>query len=271
MTGAHVLRRFNPDFQSVTFGADGSAQDGSLDWSVGLQGMNGVPTAAHLALCRFAGREQLLSYSATLWQQGIKHLVVLRGDDAGTAGAEFAGFGSVAGAIAALKRQHGFEISISAYPEVHPKALNQKADMDCLLEKLNAGADRAITQFFFDNEDFYRFRDQAERAGFYRELVPGVIPFTNFEKVAGFAVRCGAKLPAHLSARFEEAGPDRSERTKIARDLISEQVSDLARNGVDAIHIYTLNRVDLAADTVRAFRAEFTSLGERAPKLALVG
>lgn len=252
MTGAHALRRFSPAYQTVTFGAGGSAIEGSFDWSVSLQNLNEVPTATHIALCHFT-RDSLIKFAGDLWEQGIKRLVVLRGD----AGGQLAGFESVADAIAALKVLHPFDISVAAYPEVHPMAQSRDADIANLIAKQDAGANRAITQYFFNNEDFFSFRDEAERKGFRRDIVPGVIPITNFKRIIEFSEKCGASIPDHFHTLFEAAGEDRSKHSEVARNLIEEQVRDLARNGVNQLHIYTLNRVDLTADTIRAFTNEF--------------
>ncbi len=265
MTGAHALRRFEPAYQTVTFGAGGSAIEGSFDWSVSLQNLNEVPTATHIALCHFS-RESLFEFAEKLWEQGIHRLVVLRGD----AGGKLAGFDSVADAIAGLKRLHPFDVSVAAYPEVHPMAESSDVDIANLIAKQDAGANRAITQYFFNNEDFYRFRDKAEKKGFRRDIVPGVIPITNFERIIEFSAKCGASIPDRFHALFEATGDDRAKHSDVARILIEEQVRDLAQNGVSALHIYTLNRVDLTADAIRAFNGEFdTSVAEFRP--ALVG
>ncbi|NKB52481.1 MAG: methylenetetrahydrofolate reductase [NAD(P)H] [Rhizobiaceae bacterium] len=265
MTGAHALRRFEPAYQTVTFGAGGSAIEGSFDWSVSLQNLNEVPTATHIALCHF-NRESLFEFAENLWEQGIHRLVVLRGD----AGGQLAGFDSVADAIAGLKKLHPFDVSVAAYPEVHPLAESRDVDIANLIAKQDAGANRAITQYFFNNEDFYRFRDEAEKKGFRRDIVPGVIPITNFERIIEFSAKCGASIPDHFHPLFEAAGDDRAKHTDVARKLIEEQVRDLAQNGVLALHIYTLNRVDLTADAIRAFNGEFdTNVAAFRP--ALVG
>lgn len=252
MTGAHALRRFSPAYQTVTFGADGSETDGSFDWSVRLQGLNEVPTAAHIALCHFS-RENLIKYAEDLWEQGIERLVVLRGD----AGGDLAGFDDVADAVGTLKQLHSFDISVAAYPEVHPLATSREADIRNLIAKQDAGADRAITQYFFDNEDFYRFRDEAQKQGFRREIVPGVIPIANFERIKTFSEKCGAKIPDHFHAIYAETGEDKAKHSAVSRQLIEQQVRDLAQNDVTSLHIYTLNRVDLTADAIRAFQQEF--------------
>ena len=269
MTGAHALRRFAPAYQTVTFGAGGSETDGSFDWSVRLQGLNEIPTAAHIALCHFS-REELIKFAEDLWEQGIQRLVVLRGDGGGDSSNDLAGFASVAEAVSALKQLYAFDISVASYPEVHPLAASPEADMRNLIAKQEAGADRTITQYFFDNEDFYRFRDAAEKQGFRREIVPGVIPIASFERIKVFSQKCGARIPEHFHALFAEAGDDKAAQSAVSRRLIEEQVRDLAQNGVSSLHIYTLNRVDLTADAIRAFQGEFDQNLE-AFRPALVG
>ena len=269
MTGAHALRRFAPAYQTVTFGAGGSETEGSFDWSVRLQGLNEIPTAAHIALCHFS-REELIKFAEDLWEQGIQRLVVLRGDGGGDSSNDLAGFASVAEAVSTLKQLYPFDISVASYPEVHPLAASPEADMRNLIAKQDAGADRTITQYFFDNEDFYRFRDAAEKQGFRREIVPGVIPIASFERIKVFSQKCGARIPEHFHTLFAEAGDDKAAQSAVSRRLIEEQVRDLAQNGVSSLHIYTLNRVDLTADAIRAFQGEFDQNLE-AFRPALVG
>ncbi len=267
MTGAYALKRFRPAYQTVTFGADGSATDGTFDIATKLQALNDVPTACHIALCRF-DRPGLMDYAEKLWEFGIERLVVLRGD--AVDGDDMNHFSSVAEAVSLLKKRHPFDISVSAYPEVHPKAVSADADIDVLLEKQAAGADRAITQYFFDNADFYRFRARAEERGLRIPLVPGVIPIANFERIKSFSEKCGARVPDEFEALYADCGDDRAKHTDVSRGIIERQVADLARYDVDAIHIYTLNRTDLTADAIRAFEAQFDGEAAR-PKLAMVG
>ena len=269
MTGAHALRRFEPDFQTVTFGAGGTATDGSFEWSTRLAKLTDIPTASHLTLSHFEDAACVFAFTDRLWDAGIRHLVLLRGDPApGRKG--LAGFESVAAALRALRHRKSWEISVSAYPETHPLAQGRVADLDVLRAKQNAGAARAITQFFFDNSDFYRFRDEAGKAGVHLPLVPGIMPIGNFDKIASFAENCGASVPDWLRKRFAEAGDDKAKRSDVARDVVETQVRDLAANGVDAIHVYSMNRVDLTADAIRAFQNCFT--GQSLPtNLRLVG
>ena len=271
LTGAHALRRFDPAYQTVTFGAGGSATEGTLDWCLQLQTLNNVPTAAHLALCHFDAAQSVRSFAEELWDNGIERLVLLRGDVSGADGIDgLAGYISVADAVADLKGLRPFDISVSAYPEVHPLAVSQSVDFDVLLAKQDSGADRAITQYFFENDDFFRFRDEALKRGFKKEIVPGVIPISNFEKIKKFSEKCGAAVPSRFDELFASAGNDKASHTKIARSIIEEQVRNLAHNDVSSLHIYTLNRVDLTADAIRAFQAEFDGETEEF-RPALVG
>ena len=268
-TAAHALRRFSPAFQTVTFGAGGSAIEGSLDWPSRLQNLNDIPTAAHITLCQFASRDAFLDHAERLWQLGIKRLVVLRGDAEGSSDG-LGEFESVAAAVASLKAMAPFDISVAAYPEIHPLAKDLNADIDVLLEKQEAGADRAVTQFFFDNEAFYGFRDRAAARGLTIDLVPGIMPIKDFAKVARFADQCGAKVSSNMRERFAACGDDRAKQTAVARDLVERQVVDLAANEVDSIHVYTLNRIDLTADAVRAFQGCFIQPEEAAEPLKLI-
>ena len=272
LTGAHALRRFQPAYQTITFGAggaDSSPAELSLEWATQLQGLNDVPTASHIALCHF-DHDSLLKFVDTLWENGIERLVVLRGDVAEGAGDGLAGFASVAEAIRVLKELRPFDISVAAYPEIHPKAGSLNDDLDVLLAKQEAGADRGITQYFFNNDDFYRFRERAAAHGFNKPIVPGIIPIANFSRIKEFSKKCGAKIPDHFEALYAKAGDDKAAQSDVSRKIIEDQVRDLAANDVEAIHIYTLNRVDLTADAIRAFRAEFTTedIPEYLPALA---
>ena len=257
LTGAHALRRFKPSFQTITFGAGGTGTEGALEWSTQLQNLNEVPTASHLALCHFTSPQEVRDFVAHLWELNIHRLVLLRGDVADGAGDGLAGYESVAHAVRDITEQHGFDISVAAYPEVHPKAGSLEDDLAVLKAKQDAGADRAITQYFFDNSDFYRFCEQARANDIRIPIVPGVIPIANFERIKDFSRKCAASVPAHFEELFAKAGDDKAAHTDVARSIIEEQVRDLAQNGVDQLHIYSLNRVDLTADAIRAFQAEF--------------
>lgn len=270
MTGAHALRRFAPRFQTVTFGAGGEGGESSSDWAVQLQKLNGIPTACHLALSQF-NQAGLFEFAEELSLHGVSHIVLVRGDEGEKRDGSLAGFASVADAALELKLRFGFEISVSAYPEKHPKAQSFAADLDVLRKKQDAGADRAITQYFFENDLFYQFRDRAVAAGISMELVPGIMPISSFSAVQRFSEKCGASVPERFESLYESTGDDNAKKTNLSRSIIEEQVRNLAQNDVDSIHIYTLNRVDLAADAIRAFSAEFPSEQDGQFRPALVG
>lgn len=254
VTCAHAMRRFAPAFQTVTFGADGGESESTTHWAVTLDQLTEVPTAAHVTLCAFDTPDAFLAHVDALREAGIARLVVLRGDAVGR-GNGLAGFTSVAEAVAAIGSRHRFDISVAAYPETHPKAESAETDLDALMAKFDAGAARALTQFFFDNDDFLRLRDRLARRRPNATLVPGVMPVASFARVARFAERCGARVPDAMRERFEAASGDRSIASDVARDAICEQVRSLAGEGVRDLHVYTMNRVDLAADAARAFQA----------------
>ena len=270
MTGAHALRRFSPRFQTITFGAGGEGGETSSDWAIQLQKLNEVPTACHLALSQF-NQKELFEFAEELSEHNVNHLVLVRGDVGSGRNDGLAGFASVADAVVELKLRFGFEVSVSAYPEKHPKAASLSADIDVLKQKQDAGADRAITQYFFENDLFYVFRDQAIAAGVTMELVPGIMPISNYSAIKRFSEQCGASVPQRFDALYEAAGEDNGAKSDVSRILVEEQVRGLAQNSVESVHIYTLNRVDLAADAIRAFQAEFPSEEDGEFQPALVG
>lgn len=264
MTCAHALRRFKPAFQTVTLGAGQQASDGNVEglaaggldgegaWPVRLRDLTEVSTAAHIPLSRFATEHALFEHLDALWHQRIYRLVLIRGDG----GANLpSGMLSVAEAVRAITQRWSFDISVSAYPEMHPKAVSRDSDLAVLKAKQDAGAARSITQFFFNNEDFYRFRDAADRAGVRMPVVPGVMPIHGYKRIARFSDMCGATFSADLVAAFSACDGDRHQESALARQILEDQVTDLARNGVEHMHLYTLNRSDLSADACRAFEA----------------
>jgi len=233
------LARHNPKFMTVTFGAGGNSQRGTLETLKNLQKAAPVPFGSHLTYISLTRRE-LDHYTDLLWDHGIRHLVALRGDMPQDLvwpldqDAEYYQYTS--DFVEALLKRHPFDISVGAYPEKHPDAPSLDADLIALKKKCDAGATRAITQFFFDNEVYYRFLDAATKAGITTPIVPGLLPIHDFTKVCSFASRCHASIPSHLHEKFESPSPS------LAEDLISEQVEDLVKNGVPHIHFYTLNK-----------------------------
>jgi methylenetetrahydrofolate reductase (NADPH) len=237
-----------PAFVSVTYGAGGSTRERTHDTVVRLVRQWQLPTAAHLT-CVGASRDEVDAVARHYWDAGVRHIVALRGDPP-EQGTRFAphpdGYQNAAELVAGLRRIADFEISVAAYPEKHPDSADEAADFDNLRRKLDAGADRAITQFFFEPEMFLRFRDKAAAAGIDAPLVPGILPVTNFGQVARFATTCGATVPDWLAAQFDGLEEDAETRALIAAAIAVEQCQKLAAAGVDQFHFYTLNRAQLA-------------------------
>lgn len=247
------LASFQPEFVSVTYGAGGSTRDttlGIVDW---LGEATGLDAASHLTLVG-ASRAETDAYIDRLAEIGTKRIVVLRGDPPqnGVEGGEGFkahpdGYQSVVDLIAAIRARADFEVIVSAYPEKHPDSASHDADIDWLAAKVEAGASRAITQFFFDNGPFYRLRDEVARRGIKVDLVPGILPIVNFPQMCRFAAQCGASVPGWLRHRFEGLSADDDTHPKVAAAVLNEQLRDLKANGVEQFHFYTLNRAALTA------------------------
>ena len=235
-----------PAFVSVTYGADGSTRERTHRVVSRIQHEAVLTGAPHLT-CIGAGRGEILDIARGYWDEGIRHIVALRGDPPQQGGyrAPADGFRYAAQLVAALRTVAPFEISVAAYPEVHPEAPSAAEDLDNLKRKIDAGANRAITQFFYDTGVFLRFRDRCAAAGIGATIVPGILPITRFAQVARFAARCGASMPAWLQERFEGLDDDADTRRLIAANVAIEQVRELQRHGVSEFHFYTLNRAEL--------------------------
>ncbi|MCP5340144.1 MAG: methylenetetrahydrofolate reductase [Sinobacteraceae bacterium] len=236
-----------PRFVSVTYGADGSTRDRTHRVVQRIQRETALTGAPHLT-CVGATRDDVLAVARQYWAEGIRHIVALRGD--APQGATHyephpEGFAWGADLVAGLRKVADFDISVAAYPEGHPEARSAQQDLDNLKRKVDAGATRAITQFFFDNDDFLRFRDRCVAAGISVSIVPGILPITRFPQVMRFAARCGAKVPAWLAERFAGLDQDPDTRRLIAASVAIEQVSQLRNHGVSEFHFYTLNRAEL--------------------------
>ncbi|MFC3096262.1 methylenetetrahydrofolate reductase [NAD(P)H] [Alteraurantiacibacter palmitatis] len=238
-----------PSFMSVTYGAGGTTRDCSLATVEALLRGFSVPVAAHLT-CAGASRAEVDAQARQFHAAGVRHIVALRGDGA-EPGAPFTphpdGYRNAAELVAGLTRIAPFEISVAAYPEVHPDALSAEADLDNLKRKLDAGATRALTQFFFTADAFLRFRDRAAAAGITAPIVPGILPVTNFAQTCKFARQCGAEVPGWMADLF--AGLDQMPETRqlVAATLAAELCSQLYAGGVREFHFYTLNRADMTA------------------------
>ncbi len=241
------LQPLSPSFVSVTYGADGSTRERTHDVVERIVNETDLTVAPHLT-CVDARREEIDDIARDYWEMGIRHLVALRGDPPAGAG-KYApvpgGYAYASDLVAGLKQVADFDISVAAYPEVHPEAPSPEFDLENLKRKLDAGASRAITQFFFDNELFLRFRDRCAAIGIDSKLVPGILPITRFAQMTKFAANCGTSVPAWLRERFEGLDDDTETRSLIAASTAIEQVRRLQAEGVDEFHFYTLNRSEL--------------------------
>ena len=236
-----------PRFASVTYGADGSTRDRTHALVKRIQTDTDLVGAPHLT-CVGASREEVLEIARRYWDEGVRHIVALRGDapqGSDTYTPHPGGFAYGADLVAGLRSVADFDISVAAYPETHPEAASAAADLDNLRRKIDAGANRAITQFFFDNDDYLRFRDRCAAVGIGISIVPGILPITRFPQVTRFAARCGAKIPQWLADRFAGLDNDPETRRLIAANVAIEQVSRLREQGVNEFHFYTLNRAEL--------------------------
>ena len=241
------LAPLGPRFVSVTYGADGSTRDRTHRLVTRVLGETGLTGAPHLT-CIGASRGEIQDIARRYWDLGVRHIVALRGDPPAGAGAYVPrpdGYAWAADLVAGLRSIADFEISVAAYPETHPEAASAEADLDNLKRKLDAGADRAITQFFFEPERFLRFRDRCAARGIIAPLVPGILPITRFPQLLRFAARCGASVPGWLTERFEGLEDDPETRMMIAASVAIEQAARLRREGIDEFHFYTLNRAEL--------------------------
>jgi len=242
------LEPLAPSFVSVTYGAGGSTRERTLATVRRIAAETSLPVAAHLT-CVAAVCGEVDAVARSFLDAGIRHIVALRGDP--PEGATHytphpGGYDCAASLVEGLRRIGEFEISVAAYPEVHPDARSPEADLDNLKRKIDAGATRAITQFFFENETFLRFVDRARAAGIDVPIVPGIMPVTNFRNVCRFASMCGAIIPQWLAERFEGLDDDPETRTLIAASTAVEQCVHLQEQGVDGFHFYTLNRANLS-------------------------
>lgn len=241
------LEPLAPRFVSVTYGADGSTRTRTHRLVTRIQRETQLIGAPHLT-CVGASRGEILDIARQYRDQGIRHIVALRGDPPQGATRYEPhpdGFAYAADLVAGLKSVADFDISVAAYPEVHPEASSPQFDLENLKRKLDAGATRAITQFFYDIEAFLRFRDRCAAAAIRAPIVPGILPITRFPQVVRFAGRCGASIPRWLEERFHGLDDDAETRRLIAASVAIEQVQTLERHGVRDFHFYTLNRAEL--------------------------
>jgi len=240
------LERLSPRFVSVTYGAGGSTQARTHATVARIVAETSLTPAAHLT-CVGATRGEVDDVARSYWDAGVRHIVALRGDapDQGAYAPHPDGYEYAADLVAGLKRVADFEVTVAAYPETHPAAQDAGADLDNLKRKLDAGAARAITQYFFDADVFLRFLDRCMAAGITAPIVPGIMPVSNFATAAKFSAACGATVPDWMASLFEGTEDDPETRRIVAAFIAAEQVRVLQANGVDEFHFYTLNRPDL--------------------------
>jgi methylenetetrahydrofolate reductase (NADPH) len=243
-----TLAPLAPRFVSVTYGAGGSTRERTHATVERIVRETSISAAAHLT-CVDATRDEVDAVARDYWAAGVRHIVALRGDPP-VLGARFQphpeGYTNAADLVAGLCKIAPFEISVAAYPETHPDAVSADADIDNLKRKLDAGATRAITQFFFSPEAFFRFRDQAAAKGITAEIVPGILPVSNVAQTRKFATMCGAAIPAWMDRLFEGLDDHPASRQLVAATIAAELCRRLYAGGVRHFHFYTLNRAELA-------------------------
>jgi methylenetetrahydrofolate reductase (NADPH) len=243
------LAPLSPNFVSVTYGAGGSTRERTHSTITRILGETSLTPAAHLT-CVDATRASVDEVVDRYHGVGVRHIVALRGDPSSGIGATYAahpeGYQSSADLVAAIRRRHpDIEVTVSAYPEKHPESRDFDADIDGLKAKVDAGATRAITQFFFDNDLYFRYLDRVRAAGITIPIVPGILPVQNFKQARSFAQRAGASLPDWLAAKFDGLDDDAETRKLVAATVAAGQVQKLAKHGVENFHFYTMNRADL--------------------------
>lgn len=243
-----TLEPLGPRFVSVTYGAGGSTRERTHATVARIQRETSMAAAAHLT-CVEATKDEIDQVARDYWAAGVRHIVALRGDMP-TPGTPYAphpgGYENAAALVAGLKRLHPFEVSVAAYPECHPESGGHDADLDNLKRKLDAGASRAITQFFFSPEAYFRFRDRAAAAGIGAEIVPGILPVSNVAQTRKFAGMCGAEIPDWMGRLFDGLDDHPAARQLVAATVAAEMCRKLYAGGVREFHFYTLNRAELS-------------------------
>ncbi|MEM1159619.1 MAG: methylenetetrahydrofolate reductase [NAD(P)H] [Pseudomonadota bacterium] len=256
-TAVERLAPLGPDFVSVTYGAGGTTRDRTLAAILAIRERARLDVAGHLT-CVGATKAQVLGTARAYAKLGCRRIVALRGD--APEGAERfephpEGFAGSVDLVAALAETNRFEIWVGAYPEKHPEAANRQADVDHLKRKLDAGATGAITQFFFENDSFLRFRDACADSGITAPIVPGILPVENFARMRNFAERCGTTVPNWMAKAYANAG-DEADHDLLSVAICTEQCDELITEGVDRLHLYTMNKPDLPYQVSRALGIE---------------
>lgn len=253
-----ALEPLRPRFVSVTYGAGGTTRERTHATVRRIRQETSLDPAAHLT-CVGADKAEIDAIADDYWAAGVRHIVALRGDPPQGATQYVphpGGYAYAVDLVAGLRARHPFEISVAAYPETHPEALSADADLDHLKRKIDAGATRAISQYFFDTAVFARFLERARKAGITADITPGVLPIVNFAQVMKFSAACGASIPDSLKARFEAVADDPVARAAVSEAFACEQAQELKDLGCDSVHIYTLNRAELTIAICRALGLE---------------
>ncbi len=242
------LEPLRPHYVSVTYGAGGSTRERTHATVDRILRETTLKPAAHLT-CVAATREEVDHIIRDYWDLGVRHIVALRGDPPGGIGTRYeptpGGYSNAADLVAGINKIAPFEVSVGCYPEKHPESPTVAADIDMLQAKIDAGATTAITQFFFENDLYFRYLDRVRARGITIPIVPGIIPIHNFKQIAGFAAKSGTHVPDWLGHRFDGLDDDQETRHLVAAAVAAEQVLDLADKGINQFHFYTLNRADL--------------------------
>jgi methylenetetrahydrofolate reductase (NADPH) len=242
------LESISPKFVSVTYGAGGTTRDRTLQTLRKIREETSLTPVAHLT-CVGASKEEVNAVVRDNWNSGVRHILALRGDPPGGVGKRFEphpqGYQNAADLVRGIREIENFEISVAAYPERHPESVSIEEDLAFMADKAEHGATRAISQFFFHNSFFLRLRDRIHARGIEIDLVPGILPITNFARVCEFAAKCGAHIPPDLIRRFAGLDQDPEARNLVAAIVAAEQVEALRREGINMFHFYTLNRADL--------------------------
>ena len=242
------LAPLRPRYISITYGAGGSTRERTHATVSRIVKDTMIRPAAHLT-CVAASRAEVDTVIRGYWNAGVRHIVALRGDPVGGLGSRFeahpGGYATSTDLVRGIRRIADFDITVSAYPEKHPESTTIDQDIDVLKAKIDAGATRAITQFFFDNAHYFRFLDRARARGIQIPILPGIVPVQNFRQTASFAAKTGATIPTWLAQRFEGLDDDPATRRLIAAAVAAEQAIDLVDHGVSDLHFYTMNKADL--------------------------
>lgn len=250
LEAARMLKKLNPLFATVTFGAAGSTKSGTFETVKLLMSHLDCDIAAHISYFG-SPKKELFDYTNMLWNSGIRRLVALRGDiPQGIDLSSYEGdqyFHFTSDFVEALLNQHPFDISVGAYPEKHPDALTLEDDIQALKLKCNAGAARALTQFFFDIQKYAHFTEKVQNADIKTSIVPGILPINDFSKIQGFAKKCGAAIPLEIAHQFENS----KDPTRTSLDILKKQLMDLENLNIPHVHIYTLNKSSLITSALK--------------------